>query len=263
MKRFLIIASAVALLAGCASNRDNTYRTTTSSMGGDTDAGYGIGVGPTQQGAGAVQLTTSQLSADELHFLQRAAEYNQTSIQLGQMIVQKSETPDLKTYGQRLVDDHSLANRQLQSVVAQTGATVPTAPNANQQQMLDRLNGLNGPDFDRAAIDDSTRLQERQVNLYTQAENNAQNPAVKIYAQQNLTVNQDELNQVRGLTAPAPTVAPVPAPGVETAPVPPPPGSQPPGPGVSPQQPPVPGSQPPPPPSSQPAGPGVSPQQQP
>lgn len=243
MKKFLIIASAVALLAGCASDRDNntTYRTTTGSMGGDTDAGYGIGVGPTQQGAGAVQLTTSQLSADELHFLQRAAEYNQTSIQLGQTIVQKSEMPDLKTYGQRLVDDHTLANRQLQGVAAQTGASVPTAPNANQQQMLDRLNGLNGSDFDRAAIDDSTRLQERQVNLYTQAENNAQNPAVKIYAQQNLTVNQDELNQVRGLTAPAPTVAPAttyaPAPIIETAPAPlPPPSSQPPGPGISPQQ---------------------------
>lgn len=261
MKKFLVIASAVALLAGCASNRDTTYRTTTSSMGGDTDAGYGIGVGPTQQGAGAVQLTTSQLSADELHFLQRAAEYNQTTIQLGQMIVQKSDSSDLKSFGQRLVDDHTLANRQLQSVTAQTGAGVPSAPNANQQQMLDRLNGLSGAEFDRAAIDDSTRLEERQVNLYTQAANNAQNPAVKTFAQQNLTVNQDELNQVRGLNAPAPTVAPTTT--FQTTPTTVPPSAQPePGPGVSPQQPPVPPGAPIPP-GSQPSGPGVSPQQQP
>ncbi|HZV35036.1 MAG TPA: DUF4142 domain-containing protein [Verrucomicrobiae bacterium] len=259
MKRFLLIASAFALITGCASHHNETYRTTTTSMGGDTDAGYGIGVGATQQGAGAVQLTTTQLSADEARFLQRSAEYNQTSIQLGQTIVQKTDRPDLKSFGQRLVDDHTLANRQLQSIVAQTGASVPTAPNADQQQMLDRLNGLNGTDFDRAAIDDSMRLEQRQVNLYTQAANNAQNPSVRNYAQQNLTVNQDELNQLRGLTGPAPTAA-VTTEIAPATPVPRPPSEQPPGPGVSPQQP---AGTPAPPPSDQPTGPGVSPQQQP
>ncbi|HWF19032.1 MAG TPA: DUF4142 domain-containing protein, partial [Verrucomicrobiae bacterium] len=193
----------------------------------------------------------SQLTPDEIRFLQRSAEYNQTDIQLGQTMVQKCDAPSLKTYGQRLADDHTLANQQLQSIIAQTGATVPTAPNPDQQQMLDRLNGLSGTDIDRAAIDDSMRSQERQINLDMQAANNSQNPEVKAYAQQNLTINQDELNQCRGLNVPAPTAAPVystppattvapvivppPPPAVE--PVPPPPSERPAGPGISPQQP--------------------------
>jgi putative membrane protein len=177
-------------------------------MDAGTDAGYGIGIAPTQQGAGAVQLTSSGLSASDTSFLQRAAQYNQADIQLGQTIVQKSDSPALKTLGQRLVDDHTLANQQLQAIIAQTGATVPSAPNQEQQQMLDRLNGLNGPQFDQSATQDAIRLSHHQVNLYSQAANSAQTPEIKHYAERNLSVVQDELNQARSVSGPAPTFTP-------------------------------------------------------
>jgi putative membrane protein len=254
MKRLLLFGSALALLTGCASDRNATYRGTTGTLGAGTDAGYGIGVAPTQQGAGAVQLTTSQLNSDESRFLQRAAEYNQTDIQLGQSIVQKSDAPELKSFGQRLVDDHTLANQQLQAFIAQTGVSVSMAPNADQQQMLDRLNGLGGADFDRAATHDAESLEQRQVNLDTAAANKCQNPDLRNYAQQSLRMNQDELTQCGGLVAPAPTVAPVsPAPSVVPVP------STTPGPGVSPRQPSVTPPVVPVPPAT--AGPGVSQQQ--
>ncbi len=209
MKRLLLLASAFALLTGCASDRNATYRGTTGSMGSGTDAGYGIGVAPNQQGAGAVQLTTSQLSPDTLDFMRHAAQFNQTDIQMGQAMVQKSDTPELKTYGQLLVDNHTLANQQLMAIVAQTGATVSTTPNQEQQDMLNRLDGLNGTEFDRTAINDSIRVHEHEVHLYSQAANNVQTPSVKTYAQDNLTAVQNELNQARTLSAPAPTSAPV------------------------------------------------------
>lgn len=210
MKKLLLVASAIALITGCASDQNATYRGTTGAMGSGTDAGYGIGIAPTQQGAGAVQLTSSAIPAEDLRFLQRAAEYNQTDIQLGQAIVQKSDNSQLKTFGQRLVDDHTTANQQLIAIVAQTGATIPTMPNADQQQMLDRLNGLSGNDFNNAAIQNSIQVQERQANLYSQAAGNLHNSAVKSYAQQNLGMVQDELMQARQLSGPAPTVSTTP-----------------------------------------------------
>lgn len=203
MKRVLLFASVIALITGCSS-QNATYRGTTGPVGAGTDAGYGIGIAPTQQGAGAVQLTSSGLSADELHFLKCAAECNQADIQLGQTMVQKSDSAALKTLGQKLMDDHTLANQQLQAIVAQSGATAPAGPNADQQQMLDRLNGLNGAQLDQTGTQDAINLQQRQVDLYTQAANNSRTPEIKRYAERNLLVVQDELNQARQTTSPAP-----------------------------------------------------------
>lgn len=208
MKRLLLLASAFALIAGCASHP--TYRGTTGTMGAGTDAGYGIGVAPNQQGSGAVQLTSSLLTTNDLQFLRRAAEFNETDIQLGRDLIQRSDNPAVKTLGHTMVDNHTMANSQLQAIIAQTGATFPTSPNAAQRQMLSQLEACSGADLDRAATDAIVREHEREVNLYSEAVNNAQTPPVKAYAQQNLPAIQNELNMARGLSTPAlaPTGAP-------------------------------------------------------
>lgn len=57
MKKFFLFASAMALLAGCASNPDYSHRGAAGTVNSATDAGYGSGIAPTQQGAGAVGMT--------------------------------------------------------------------------------------------------------------------------------------------------------------------------------------------------------------
>ena len=57
MKVLFLFASMVVLLAGCASNSDYSYRGSAGTVNSTTDAGYGSGIAPTQQGAGAVGLT--------------------------------------------------------------------------------------------------------------------------------------------------------------------------------------------------------------
>jgi putative membrane protein len=208
MKRLFLLASTLALLAGCATDRSTTYRGTTGAMGSGTDAGYGSGVAPTQQGAGAIGLTTVQLTSYEVNFLRSAAQDNQTDIQLGQTMVQRSGNPAVKNFGQRLADDHAAIKQQFQVIVAQKGVTLPTTPSAEQQQWLDQLSSFNGPQFDQAAIRQAILHEENEVQYYQQAVNMAQDPSVKAFAQSNLPVVQQDLALARQLETPLPTGSP-------------------------------------------------------
>src|SRR5947209_2100911 len=129
MKKLLILTSAIALLAGCASHRGGTGY----SGGSNTGTGYGDTKEPTQQGAGGAALsgntgagagagysdsttasqqgTTSslssgQLSSSDAKFIRDAIQGGQAEIKMGQVLVQKSQNPAVKNFGQRLIDDH-------------------------------------------------------------------------------------------------------------------------------------------------------------
>ena len=59
MKNLLLFASIVTLLAGCATENPNTSVGAPGPISSSIDAGYGSGVAPTQQGAGAAGLVNS------------------------------------------------------------------------------------------------------------------------------------------------------------------------------------------------------------
>ena len=59
MKKLLLLAPVVTLLAGCATENPNTSAGAPGLIGSSIDAGYGSGVAATQQGAGASGLVNS------------------------------------------------------------------------------------------------------------------------------------------------------------------------------------------------------------
>ena len=203
MKTLLILAPVLALIAGCAGHNNSGA---TGSMGSDIDAGYGNGVAPTQQGAGAYNLTNpqgltnpqeetiSQLSSSSMTFLQRAGQDGQAEVEMGQLIVQNAQNPALKQMGNRLIADHTLANQQLQALADQKGVTVSTQLEPQDQRALDRLSSLNGTDFDRAAEQQLISDHQRDIQMYQNAAITAQDPDIKAFAQNNVPVLQQHLD---------------------------------------------------------------------
>ena len=58
-------------------------------------------------------------------FVHEAAIGGMAEVSLGKLAAEKATNPDVKQFGQRMVDDHSKANDELKTYASQKGVTLP------------------------------------------------------------------------------------------------------------------------------------------
>lgn len=85
-------------------------------------------------------------------FVKEAAQGGMAEVQLGQLAVQNAMSPEVKAFGQRMVDDHSKANDHLKQVAASMSYTLPDSISSGDKAEADRLSKMTGADFDKAYI---------------------------------------------------------------------------------------------------------------
>lgn len=137
-------------------------------------------------------------SADST-FAMKAAQGGLTEVKAGQLAVDKASNPDVKAFGQQMVDDHSKANDQLKSVAQEEGMTLPTDINAKQQAMYDKLSKLSGADFDKAYVKSMVMDHQEDVKEFTKESTNGKDPKIKGFASQTLPVIQGHLDKIKGI----------------------------------------------------------------
>jgi putative membrane protein len=93
--------------------------------------------------------SANRLAGADHTFVTKAAEGGLAEVQLGNLAKDKATNPDVKTFGQQMVDDHSKANDELKTLASSKGITLPAEPDAKQKAEHDRLSKLSGAEFDR------------------------------------------------------------------------------------------------------------------
>jgi putative membrane protein len=82
-------------------------------------------------------------------FVKKAAQDGMTEVEAGKVALAKSQDPSVRSFAQRMVDDHSKANAELSSIATAKGIDVPKELDAEHQTMVDALSAKSGSDFDR------------------------------------------------------------------------------------------------------------------
>jgi putative membrane protein len=84
--------------------------------------------------------------------------YNVDEVRAANLALSKSKNPAVRAYAERMIHDHSAAEQQLNTVMAQLG-TQPTPNTASQQDQardnaaIASLQSKSGADFDRSYMD--------------------------------------------------------------------------------------------------------------
>lgn len=130
----LSLACAAALTVACSGTDRNetvTDTTTDSTIGapGETLADRGIDSG-------------------ERDFVEEIAIASAAEIELGKMAAQKASNPEVKKYGQMMVDDHTKAGEELKQIAQQYNIMVPAALDEEHRELRDELAQLSGREFD-------------------------------------------------------------------------------------------------------------------
>ena len=82
--------------------------------------------------AGAARAETtptgegSSLSAKDKTFMKKAAKGGMMEVTMGKMAEQNAQSDDVKSFGKRMVTDHSKANDELKSIASKKGVQLPS-----------------------------------------------------------------------------------------------------------------------------------------
>jgi putative membrane protein len=183
----LLFGTAVAIaqsqLGGAGQQQPNTpsqqpMTPSTGTMG--TDAG------PVNQ----------QAIADQT-FVRKALEGGAAEVQLGQLAQQKSQSDDVKQFGQKMVEDHTQLGDQMKPIAKQLGVKEPKEPSKKDKQLMSKLQSLSGPQFDEAYIQAMVKDHNQDLKEFKDAAQMAQDPNLKQVAQQGVGTISHHLQMIQ------------------------------------------------------------------
>ena len=135
----------------------------------------------------------SKLSAADKHFVKEAAAGGMAEVELGRLASEKASSPDVKQFGQRMVNDHSKANEQLKQIAADEGVALPTTLSAKDEATKNRLSKLSGDAFDKAYMADMVKDHKTDVAAFRKESETGKDPQVKSFAADTLPTLEDHL----------------------------------------------------------------------
>ena len=133
-------------------------------------------------------------------FVDFAGQTDMVEANLGQFAQTAAASQPVKDYGQTLVTDHTNDFSQLHVAAQQANLTVPDAIDAkNNKTMIDPFQKLKGAAFDHRYIQEMVAGHTKAIEIYKKEAADAQNPALKSYAQNALPVLQKHLDDAKNL----------------------------------------------------------------
>lgn len=146
-----------------------------------------------QKKAAATPMTDQQ-------FVDFAGQTDMVEINLGQLAQNSASSQTVKDYAQMLVTDHTKDFNQLYDVAHQANLTRPDAIDAeHNKMMIDPFQKLKGAAFDHRYIQEMVAGHTKAIAVYKKEAADAQNPALKTYAENALPVLQKHLDGAKDL----------------------------------------------------------------
>jgi putative membrane protein len=138
-------------------------------------------------------------STSDDHFVAKAATCGSTEVELGKWALRNGMNPQVRSFGQHLVDDHARANQQLLTLAGKKQIGVPKTIDAKQQEEINRLSRLQGAEFDREFAKRMIKNHKEAIELFEKQSENGKDPELKAFATQTLPKLKEHLRTARAL----------------------------------------------------------------
>lgn len=157
MKRILSLAGAAILLASPVLAQSAAEKTGVNSV---------LGMAPKTE-----------------DFVTEAATSDMFEIASSKLALERSDAAT-KTFAQQMITDHEKTTGELKGLVSsgKVQATLPTAMTSSQQEMLSKLQGLQGTDFTKQYHADQQGAHEDAVDLFKRYGEGGDNADLKAWA---------------------------------------------------------------------------------
>jgi putative membrane protein len=141
-------------------------------------------------------------------FLRKAAEGGLAEVEFGQLAVQRGASEEVKTFGQKMVDDHTKLNLEMAKVADGMGVRLPKSMNKDDQTEYDKLKTLSGNDFDMEYLAFMVKDHHKDLHEFRMEAASSTDPALHeaVVNAQNIihdhTVMVDKIARAKGVPLP-------------------------------------------------------------
>jgi len=156
---------------------------------------------PGSQGTSGNQGTKTTAGANSAaneRFLKMAAQDGKAEIELADTAASQSQNAEVKALADKIKNDHTKANEELQTLASSKQVTLPNEPTAAQKSTQQLLAKLSGTAFDRAYVSAMVKDHQTAVSEFTK-QSKSGDPDVKAFAEKTLPALQDHLQRAQTL----------------------------------------------------------------
>jgi putative membrane protein len=142
-----------------------------------------------------------QSKVDTKEFVRKAAAAGHDEVQMGQLGAQKATNPEVKAYAQKMVNDHTKANKQLMATAQSKNIDLPKEPDLMHKGMMEKMDHQKADqDFDKDFMQGMVKDHKKAVELYQSAANSKDvDPEFRALAQKTLPTLQEHLQEAQEL----------------------------------------------------------------
>ena len=130
-------------------------------------------------------------------FVRSVLESDAQEVQLGQLAQEKSQSDDVKQFGQKMVENRKRLDDQLAPLAKQLEVSQPKGPSKKDKQEIAKLQSLSGPQFDEEYIRVVVKGHEKDVKNFKAEAQSAQDPNVQRAAQMDEPVIAQHLQAIQ------------------------------------------------------------------
>lgn len=195
----LLSIAALALLFGSATvQAQSSGSASTGSTASSQSSGASSGASD-KSGAGK-SAGQSSLSKAEQKMMRDMAHANLSEIATGELALKQSQNDEVKAYAQKMIDDHTTAQKELEQLAQSKGVTLPTEPDAKHKAAMKAMSVLEGEKFDKMYMaQGGVRDHKNTHELLTKAQKSAKDPELQAHVkkvtpivEQHLTMAQEQ-----------------------------------------------------------------------
>ena len=125
---------------------------------------------------------SSSLSAKDKTFIHKAAKGGMMEVAMGNLAAQNGQSDGVKSFGKRMVTDHSKANDELKSIAAKKGVKLPRKEPSEKWSS------------DKAYMDMMVKDHEKDLAEFQEEASTGTDPDVKKFAEDTAKVVQEHLD---------------------------------------------------------------------
>jgi putative membrane protein len=134
-------------------------------------------------------------------FAKKAGAAGAAEVEMGKLGAQKATNAEVKAFAQKMVTDHTKANKELMAAAKAKGLEVPTEPNMVHKGMKEKFERQGADaDFNHDFMQQMVRDHEATVELFQTAANDTTlDPELRALAKKTLPTLQQHLEDARTL----------------------------------------------------------------
>jgi putative membrane protein len=138
-----------------------------------------------------------KLSWGDRRFVNKAAEEGHAEHQLAQLAAQRATSSEVRTYAQKLVEEHAKVNAELKTIASEKNVDVDI--DDDQDRAYKRLNKKTGSEFDQEFVEHMIDEHERDIKMFEKAASDAKDPEVRAFASKHVGSLREHLQQAQSL----------------------------------------------------------------